>query len=501
MEYSNREGITPELEQQLLKRGYSRREIIKIAGAFGLAGLLAACGTVKPQTAQGQAAAGTPVAQGKSIYSIDDAKGLQWPKTVIPEPTTKVHLSVSHAWDATFWTRQVQFDTLFMQRHPNIVISAENTPFNSYLQKYVAQAAGGTLPDLMYCQFAWAQQFITQGAISTLDDYIGRQSDFNLDDFTKPSMGFYLRGGKTYGIAYDCGPGLLYYNKDLFDKAGVSYPTSDWTVDDLKQSIIKLATGSGHDRTFGFNGTPNPSDGGIGPNYLFPFGAAYVNEPEETQCLINRPEAVQAMQWWLDVRLKHNAVPSPAEAQGFTIQQLDPFTLGRSAMMLNGSWATPALSQNARFKWDFALWPKGPKGRFTFAEGSAYMITDRSQQKDAAWIYLNEYLSSAGQIFMWGMTGRGSPARKSAWDSYFKSKYAPPSARLVLDSLETSGTNQVLHQPTTPKVTTTATPIWDRVEAGQTAVPDALQQLAQQISPILSQNASATSWLGGPVAW
>jgi len=493
MEYSNRDGITPEVERELLKRGYSRREIIKLAGVVGLSGLLAACGSVKPQTSQGQAAAGTPTPSTKSIYSISDANGLQWPKTIPPEPTSKVQLSISHSWDATFWTRQVQFDTLFMKRHPNISISAENTPFANYLQKYIAQAAGGTLPDVMYCQFAWAQQFISQGAIAPLDDYISKQPDFNLSDFTKPSMGFYQRGGKTYGVAYDCGPGLLYYNKDLFDKANIKYPTNDWTLDDLKQNAIKLASGNGRDRLFGISGTPNPSDGGIGPNYLFPFGGQYANEPQETQCFIDQPEAVQAMQWWLEIRLKHNAVPSPAEAQGFQIQQLDPFTLGRSAMMLAGSWSTPALSQNARFKWDFALWPKGPKGRSTFAEGSAYMIPKNGQNKDAAWIYLNEYLSSAGQQFMWGMTGRGSPARSSAWDSYFKSKYAPPSAKLVLDSLEKYGSNAVLHQPTTPKVSNTVTPIWDRVEAGQLAVADALKQVAQQVSPILAQNANSGS--------
>ncbi len=493
MEYVNREEIAPEIERELLKRGYSRREIIKLAGALGVTGLLAACGNVKPQTSEGQTASGTPSTQGASIYSINDANGLQWPKTAVTEPTSKVQLSVSHAWDATFWARQVQFDTLFMKRHPNITIKAENTPFTNYLQKYIAQAAGGTLPDVMYCQFAWAQQFIAQGAISPLDDYIARQPDFNLSDFTKPSMGFYQRGGKQYGIAYDCGPGLLYYNKDIFDKAGVKYPTNDWTIDDLKQAATKLSSGTGRNKIFGIDGTPNPSDGGIAPNYLAPFGGQYVDEPAETMSLIDRPEAVQAMQWWLEIRLKYNAVPSPAEAQGFQIQQLTPFTLGRSAMRLDGSWATPPLSQNARFKWDFALWPKGPKGRTTFAEGSAYLIPVKSQQKDAAWIYLNEFLSTSGQMFMWGMTGRGSPARVSAWDSYFKSKFAPPSAKLVLESLEKYGSNGVLHQPTTPKVTNTATPIWDRVEAGQLGVADALKQLSEQITPILAQNKGASS--------
>ena len=484
MERQPSEEMVYELERRLQQHGYSRRDIIKLAGALGLSGLLAACGTVKPQTAQGQRAAS---GGGSSLYSIHDADGLHWPKAAVPEPTSPVQISVSHAWDATFMTRQQQFDQLFMKRHPNITVSAEDTPFNQYLQKYLAQAAGGALPDVLYCQFAWAQQFITQKLVIPLDPYLAKQTDFNLDDFTKPSMGFYQYKGQQYGIAYDCGPLVLFYNKDLFDKGGVSYPNARWTVNDLKQAAIKLSNGDTHNKMYGLASLPSPASGDIAPPYLFPFGARYVNE-QQTQSLIDQPEAVQAMQWWMEIQLKYKAAPGLAEQQALQQQQTDEFTVGRAAMILNGSWATPALSQNAAFKWDVALWPKGPKGQFTSAEGSAYMISSSSQQKDAAWIYLNEYLSSSGQQFMWGMTGRGSPARSSAWASYFKSKFAPAGAKVILDALQSYATNDILYLPATPKITNAAQPIWDRVVNGQTSVADGLQQITQQINPLLAQN-------------
>src|SRR5947209_19770198 len=165
MEYQDKEEIAHELERELerelLRRGYSRREFVKLAGALGLSGLLAACGNVKPQTSAGQSAAGTPTASVNSPYSIHDADGLQWPQTALPEPTSKVQLTVAHAWDAVFMTRQVQFDTVFMKRHPNISIRTENTPWASFLQKYLIQASGGTLPDILYCHFSWVQQLIS----------------------------------------------------------------------------------------------------------------------------------------------------------------------------------------------------------------------------------------------------------------------------------------------------------------------------------------------------
>ena len=152
---------------------------------------------------------------------------------------------MAHAWDATFFERQKQFDDLFTQRHPNIEITAENTTFADYLQKYTTQAAGGRLPDVMYTQFSWAQQLIRAGLFQQLDDYIAKQPDFNLPDFTPQSLVSYQHDGKTWGIPYDEGPGNLYYNKDLFDAAGVAYPDATWTLDRLKEVALKLTSGEG----------------------------------------------------------------------------------------------------------------------------------------------------------------------------------------------------------------------------------------------------------------
>ncbi len=503
-----------ELARELVRRGYTRRQILKIGlglglGASGLSTLLAACGSsVTPQTTEGQkAAAGTSVAAGAAATSAaapaasaeapaavtsagsqyNEAEGASgpWPKSFVTEPGQKVTISVAHAWDASFWPRQVQFDNFFMKRHPNIVVKGENTPWGDFLKKYLAQAAAGSLPDVMYCQYAWAQQFIKQGSVIALDDYVKQQQDFNLDDFTKPSLVSYKANGKLYGVPYDEGPGMLYYNKEIFDKGNVKYPTEDWTLDDLKNAAIKLTSGEGTQKVFGFAGTPTPADSAVAPPYLWPFGGDYISEPNEDKCLMTSQATIDAFKWWMDMRFKDKSVPSPADLQ--TVQG-DPFTFGRIAMMLNGSWATPPLTQNAKFKWDVAIWPKGPKKHSTWSLGSAYMLTKDSKQRDAAWIYVNDYLSTAGMAFMWGITGRGSPARNSAWPSYIKSKFAPASAALIQKAENSIASHDVMDKPTGPKVTNKAGPIWDLVVNGQMGIPEALNKICQDIEPVLAEN-------------
>lgn len=498
-----------ELARAMMRRGYTRREIIKYAlglgmSASGLSVLLAACGqSPQPQTSEGQAAAGgttaaqapaaaTPAAEAPAaatpastgLYNASDADSLNWPSNAVSEPGSKVEISVAHAWDATFWERQQQFDQAFMKRHPNITVKAENTPWGDFLQKYLAQIAGGAAPDLMYVHFSWAQQLITQGTPIPLDDYISKEKDFKLDDFTKPSLVSYRRDGKLYGVPYDEGPGILFYNKDLFDKAGVKYPDDTWTLDTLKQSALKLTSGEGPNKIFGLSGLPSPGDALMAPSYLFPFGAQYVSEPDETKCLITEPKAVETMKWWEELRAK-KAVPAPADTQTLS---WPAFQHGRIAMDLNGTWATPPIAQNAKFKWDVAAWPKGPVKHSTFSAGSSYMIPKASKNQDAAWIYLNEYLSTAGMTFMWASTGRGSPARSSAWEPYLKSKFAPANAKVALDALNSYASHDILDQPSAAKVTQKAGPIWDLVVAGQLGVEEALKRVCDEIDPILAQN-------------
>ncbi len=421
-------------------RTLSRRDMLKLLGLSTSGAVLVACGAAPSGTtgaATSEAAASTAAAgsapaaseaaaastaEQTSLYDPAEGADAEWPTSAVADPAEKVEISVAHAWDATFFERQKQFDQLFTERHPNITVNAENTPWGEFRQKYLAQAAGGALPDLFYIHFSWAQDLIKNNTVQALDEYVAGEANFNLDDFIKPSLVSYQRDGKLWVIPYDEGPGILYYNKDIFDKAGVEYPDDNWTLDDLKANAVKLTSGEGQDRIFGLGGTPSPGDSAMAPSYVVPFGGQYLAEPKEDQYLLNKPEGVKAMEWWMELRSKDNAVPSPAEAQAFQQANINAFQVGRVAMMLDGSWATPGISQNAKFKWDVAKWPEGPEKHSTFSAGSGYGIASTSKNPDAAWIYLNDYLSTAGQSYMWGITGRGSPARNSAWESYLKSE-------------------------------------------------------------------------------
>ncbi len=438
--------------------GLSRRSFLKWSATLAGTAALAACAPPAPGAQTGAAA---------------------------PE-AAKTEVRVAHAWDASFWPRQEEFDKQFNEKHADIQVVGENTPWGEFRNKYMTQAAANALPDVMYCQFAWAQQFIQQGSLINLQPYIDNQADFNIDDFTKPSLVSYKKDGDLYVVPYDEGPLLLYWNVDMFDEAGVPHPTVDWTMDDLLEASIQLTKGEGMDKVFGFDGLPMP-DGAMNANYLYPWGAKFWNEPEENECHLDTPEAIEALQWWVDFRHKHHVTPTPAE-WGNLGGGWNGFVVGKVAMFMQGTWYTPVLVKDAKFKWDLWHWPKGPVAQTTSSMGSGYGTTKDSKNPDPSWVYLNDYLSTDGQIFMWASTGRGSPSRISAWQAYFDSPNVPPSARVVLDILNSYAMHDVLDTVNGPEITQVANETWDLVMLGEMEVAPAVAKICEDLQPVLAKN-------------
>jgi multiple sugar transport system substrate-binding protein len=428
------------------------------------------------------------LARAQDVEFPTEFPDLDWP-TSVNEPTEKVSIHVANAWDPQTLARQEFFDAQFMERHPNIEVRLENTPWSDFRQKYVIQGAGGSLPDVMYVHFSWAAQLINNQFLRPLEDHISQQAEFDREDFVPTSLLSYTgEDGQLYALPYDESPGVLFYNKEIFDSAGVEYPSTEWTLDTLKQTAINLTSGEGGDKVFGFGGMDlSPGGGHMAPPFLHPFGARYTN-PEETESFLASDETIQTMEWWMELLFDHGAMPGVAETEA---AQVNPFLLGRVAMDMTGAWFVRSIIQDAAFDWDVAQWPAGPEAHSTFSAGSAYGITKDTEQPDAAWIYLNEYTSTAGQTVMGGSTGLFTPSRRSAADAYaqaFTELYGNESiGQVTTDSLEFASA-EILRSPVAAEVQQIATAVWDSVLNGDISVADGLRQIDAQIAPLLEQN-------------
>lgn len=474
----------------LERRRWGGRRTLRFVGLSAavalMAPLIAACGASSEEEATEEEAT-LPTSElypAEAAQELNDS--LDWLASSVEDPESPVTITVAHSWSPGDYIRQQQFDHFFQQRHPNIRIVSENAGDSSadYLLKYESQAAGGSLPDVMFMHFGFVQSFVSADLLSPLDDYMAADDSFHPEDFTDVSTVYYEKDGENYAVPYDAGPVVIMYNKDIFDQYGVGYPTPDWTFDDLKNAIIATTGGEGPDKTWGLSYPVTPTDAFWDPVRLAPLGGHYLNE-DETEVLINEPASVAAVKWWMDMYFEHGVWPSPTELAAMT--QADAFTSGRAAMRIDGSWGIPALREQATFKWAVADYPAGPVAHTTAAPGSAYSITANSENKDAAWIYLNEFTSSAGQIFMYASTGKGNMSRVSTWPTYLDSEFAPEGADAVLSALETYATSDgIVYGPAAPELRNASQPVWDQLMAGDLTVDEATAKLAEILPPILA---------------
>jgi multiple sugar transport system substrate-binding protein len=338
---------------------------------------------------------------------------------------------------------------------------------------------------VIYVHGRYAFPWNHEGVMVSLQDYVDKDTEFNVKGIWEEALRLYNYQGKQFEIPYDHGPLVMGYNKDLFDAGGVEYPKEDWTWDDMLEAAKKLTK----ENQWGFGGYYN-SIVGLGNEQgialVGPWGGEVIDETE-TKILLDSDESKAALQWFADLIHVQNVAPLPAQSQAIPN---GPWVSGQAAMFTLASWGTPTLISFAQFKWDVAPWPKGPKAQKTGSFGSGFGVTRDAKDPDLGWSYLHDYLSKEGMEFMWGASGRGSPARKDAYESWMNSAGAPEHAHYYLDALENYA---VTGRPYQTLAGGEILDIFNRntqlIESGDLTVDAAIQAIITDGTPVLEEAA------------
>lgn len=345
----------------------------------------------------------------------------------------QTEVSLGLTWGASFQQRQAEFDDMFRERNPDISLDVIYNTWADHNNVVPTWAAADELPDIIYVHGSYGFPWAFEGISIALDSYTESDEEFNVEGIWEEALRLYRFQGATHAIPYDHGPVLLGYNKDIFDAAGVDYPDETWNMDKFREVAAQLTSLDGDRPQWGYSGTCPSLTSTDAPTTVGGWGGANLND-DETQLLLDTPEARAGIQYWYDMIHVDKSAPTPAESEAF---EQGPWIGGQIAMENVPSWATPNLTEFAAFAWDVAPWPEGPVARQTGSFGSGFCITNDSTVPDEAWRYLREYLSVEGMSFVWGESGRGSPARKDAYDSWMNSEFAPEHANYYLEALET----------------------------------------------------------------
>ncbi|MFA5149251.1 MAG: sugar ABC transporter substrate-binding protein, partial [Candidatus Omnitrophota bacterium] len=285
----------------------------------------------------------------------------------------------------------------------------EHIPFGSYVSKILTEIAGRAAPDIIASEVNMFVSFADKDVFLDLSPYVQKDSAFNLGDFFPEVVDRYTVNGKVLSIPRDTAPmACIYYNKKLFDEAGLPYPNDNWDWNDLLEKAKKLTKvdKDGKVTQYGFY-----SD--MWPNFVLSNGGKMVDSVKKpTKCLLGSKESKEGLQFLVDLSQKYKVSPTSNTFRNQGLGVIQMFMMQRVAMFHSGIWETPIVKKVKDFDWDVAMFPKGPNGIRKFATGgTGYGILKSTKYPDEAWEVLKALSGDEGQIML-ADSGLAQPANK-----------------------------------------------------------------------------------------
>lgn len=442
------------------RNSLSRRDFLRLAGLAAASASLSACGVSLPQ-----------------------------PSAANQGPVQLVYQDWRTEW---FPGLAQEMLAQFNSQHPNIRVFYTPDPDNLEV-KMPADMAAGTAPDVLSgcCEFfpAWANA----GYLLDLRPYVEADLDREtIDDWSLAQyQALFTRDGKQFGLPKYHGALALYYNKDLFDAAGVEYPVAGWTYEDYLAAMKKL-TVQKQGSTIQWGSMLDVSWDRI-QIHVNGFGGHYVNPDDPTRCEMASPIAQEAMEWLRQRMWEDKVMATFLDVQN--VETRKAFIQQKIAMVEDGSWALRDILDSAAFRIGVAPFPTGPKRHATLATTDGFGIYANTKHPDAAWELLKflvskEYGRAMARIHFL------QPARASLvpeWAGYVRQEY-PTKAKGV--DIEAFADGQIHGYSVTAEtfpnmigVGKMAKDAWDQIYTlGKAPVSD-MERVCQQIEAL--QHASS----------
>lgn len=284
---------------------------------------------------------------------------------------------------------------IFKKKHPDVDVEVQVTSGGEYLPKLLAQIASGTAPDVIGVENTWVPEFYEKNVMQDLTSYMMRTKGFTKKDFFPHLLKRYTIKGRVYGIPYDCQPvACLFYNKRLFQEAGIPFPNDSWRWDDLLNAAKKLTKAQG-DRIIQYGFDPQ----GNWLYFVYTNGGFLVDKVDNpTKCLLGNAKAINGVKFYLDLMYKHKVSPSPAFIQSSGATPIDLFLTGRVAMSYGGFWTAVEHPKEFRdLNAGLVIAPAGPTGIRRYPTGGTmYTITRTSKIPEIAWDFITIWMGPEG---------------------------------------------------------------------------------------------------------
>ncbi len=268
----------------------------------------------------------------------------------------------------------------FQKLHPNIHINWSPIP-GDYPTKMRANVASGTVPDVFYLSPDMSSEYISAGKLLNLSPYMARDHVSANDYYSALLNPFTCTSGQVYGLPKDWASLGVFYNKQMFQAAGVPFPSANWTWQDMYNDAQKLTKNAGTaNAVYGISLSADASRWGA---FLLADGGSMLNK-DGTQATFNNAAGVNALNYY-DSFIKNHVGVLPTQVGA--PWNGDAFGKAKVAMTIEGPWLIPYMTSTyPSVQYDIAPLPISPIGkRADLIFTNAWAAYSGTKYPDAAW--------------------------------------------------------------------------------------------------------------------
>jgi multiple sugar transport system substrate-binding protein len=369
----------------------------------------------------------------------------------------------------------------FKKDHPNVTVTYESLPFETYTTALTTQIAGGNAPDMAWIFETAAYDFVNSGALFPLTDTLKATKAYNGEELSATAAERWTKDGKLYAYPFSTSPFAMFVNNDLIKASGAKTPAeliaaNQWTWENALATASAVGNVPGKGglivRDFNYQTWQNLASIWNG------WGASPWSADGKTCTFADQP-MVDAMTFIHDAIFTKKAMPGPGESVDFFA--------GNAAMTITQISRASLLPKENPFDWDLVPLPKGPAGDYALFGQAAIGVFQASPNAKVAAEFLAfmsnpENSAKLSQFF--------PPARKSLLNAEALAKTNP---LLSPEQLEAVVVNGIANGTVIPGHTG-FDQLQQTVRAGLDAlwVPDAdvkavLTDVCTRITPLLQQ--------------
>jgi multiple sugar transport system substrate-binding protein len=337
-----------------------------------------------------------------------------------------------HPPDVTYVGPLAKVTDQFQRDNPGAQISLEPSPNWSDSAKFIASAVAGDAPDLLWATETTDAMYFLKGVIQPLDGFITKDKQFKVTDYFDTVIAEYKANGRQLGLPLLWGAYVIYYNKAMFAQAGRKPPDETWTWDTFLEAAKALTKPASDPATMGNYGFELRNHFNVWMSWVWNTGGDLFSQ-DGLKCVFDSPEAVEAMQFVVDLMHRYKVAPTAKELADRNLGS-NAFGTGKVAMVSNAIYYLPTYRQSDVPDWEIAPVPKGKKGRWTANPTSGLVMWSGTKVPDVTWAYMRHLISepSARTYITEGMNGM--PVNRAAAQLILQDPRPPKNKQLFFDA-------------------------------------------------------------------